>query len=1488
MATYVLRRLLSREGARETWLAEDTATDFPWVIRGGRRAPGNILSASEALALRPFIPGPSLAELLGSGPLPVEETARLFDWLLGELPSDGRAHGRLKPANIFPHRALVDSGPPSEDDPYLSPEAAGQVQAPLGPASDLYSVGLILHQALTGRAPAARPLVLGPPFARGLDDLLARLSAPRPEDRYESAEALRVELRRAFRDPSFVPCEPRTRLALPALVGRQTELDQLLNWLETGGKAQLVGPSGNGKTRLAEELAVYAEARGCRVFRARARSRHLPLDLTAELMQELGGSRPPPGPDNALRERSRNAFQRLFEGLGPALVILDDLDLASEDELEALRLARPSDYTLLLLLSRAELGLGYPSLALEPLKASDCRELVGSMAGPVDPEALEVLQGMADGNPLLLVELVRDLLIRREGSWKLAPGSVRREAPRQEALLLRRVRSLGPEAGDLLRRAAVLGREFDVELLGALGPTEALETTCQAHLLRPNGGRSLAFSHDRLREALLAEVGPEERRSLHLEASRYLQRCHPAWHYELAYHLDGAGQLEEALTHALAAARDARERSALETAELYFLIATRARPGDPGTLEELGDVRRLLGRWEPALETYCRALALRREPLARARLLGHLADVYFQSSRLEEARAPLEEALALLGVAPPRAGVSRLAGLALELVRLLGPLSSPTAPLSQESRLAVHLLDQLAYVLAFRDGFGLIWANLRSLNLTRRALPGAELGAACSSHGVALLYVPALVKRARRFGELGVRLQSEHGDAFQQAQALARLASLELFSGSLSKAEELGRLALSTFELTGGRWELFMTRYNLALGLYRQGRLLEARELALLNYQEAVGVDAFGALLSLKVLARIGPLPARWQDHFTERHDHVNVRLVFHEVRGLEHLQHGRPASAAQAYEQAIACARQLGAGLDLPPLLAWYAQALRRCAYGLAPRAGLKRRELLRRARRAVREGLRLAEVAYPAYLPRLLREAAWLALERGHAARARALFLQGLERARQLGSRYHEALFHLDLTEVGQELGWSGDHRYQALRLLGLTGRTWEVEGSGPEPLTRSTERFANLLEWGRAIANSLSRGEVIETTRLAAEQLLKCEARTLSEPYREVRDPVLLDDPEMLLPLWAEERLIGTLYLFSTTAFSDTELQVARFLAAVAGGALENSIRVDAIRDREKRFRVLFGGAGVGIALLDRSGIVREANSTLQEMLGGSLDGRSFEDCIYREDRAAFRAYWTELTSGARETFALEQRHLGPHENLLWADLRATSLGPDGSGVVISLADVSARRLDQIARFQESERRLLATEVHDAISQPLVALRFRLEAAAGEDSSGPLGKAADQTLHVLQLARSLMSDLRTPTFEDVDLGGALADYLREFEQSWDLRVRSEISPSAGLVEGVSAVFAYRMLTEACANVRRHAHASRMRVRLRSLNGRVRGTVADDGVGFDPAAVSSRRFGLKGLHERAELLGGWAAVRSRPGAGTVVSFEIPVSYGE
>jgi signal transduction histidine kinase len=86
-------------------------------------------------------------------------------------------------------------------------------------------------------------------------------------------------------------------------------------------------------------------------------------------------------------------------------------------------------------------------------------------------------------------------------------------------------------------------------------------------------------------------------------------------------------------------------------------------------------------------------------------------------------------------------------------------------------------------------------------------------------------------------------------------------------------------------------------------------------------------------------------------------------------------------------------------------------------------------------------------------------------------------------------------------------------------------------------------------------------------------------------------------------------------------------------------------------------------------------------------------------------------------------------------------------------------------------------------------------------------------------------------------------------------------------------------------RIVQEALNNVRRHADATLVRVSVERPDGRVRVTVADNGKGFDPASVGDDRYGLRGMRERAEMVGAELVIDSRPADGTRIVVDLPAA---
>ena len=201
------------------------------------------------------------------------------------------------------------------------------------------------------------------------------------------------------------------------------------------------------------------------------------------------------------------------------------------------------------------------------------------------------------------------------------------------------------------------------------------------------------------------------------------------------------------------------------------------------------------------------------------------------------------------------------------------------------------------------------------------------------------------------------------------------------------------------------------------------------------------------------------------------------------------------------------------------------------------------------------------------------------------------------------------------------------------------------------------------------------------------------------------------------------------------------------------------------------------------------------------------------------------------------------------------------------------------------------QEFERRRLAGEIHDGISQPLISLWYRLltaeEALSRRDEATvarELNVAKDLTTATLDETRRAIGGLRPSVLDDLGLGPSLESLVDSL-----VNMRAEVEFTPCKLAPHLELALYRIAQEALQNVVKHAGASFVLVQLAADPERVRLSVADDGCGFDPARAgggSQTRpsYGMAGMRERAELIGGHVTVTSRVGVGTTVEVTVPL----
>lgn len=226
---------------------------------------------------------------------------------------------------------------------------------------------------------------------------------------------------------------------------------------------------------------------------------------------------------------------------------------------------------------------------------------------------------------------------------------------------------------------------------------------------------------------------------------------------------------------------------------------------------------------------------------------------------------------------------------------------------------------------------------------------------------------------------------------------------------------------------------------------------------------------------------------------------------------------------------------------------------------------------------------------------------------------------------------------------------------------------------------------------------------------------------------------------------------------------------------------------------------------------------------------------------------------------------------------------------------------LTSAEEKRADLLHRIilaQENERQRIARELHDVTSQTLATLAVGLEAMA---KSGPDNKRSDNQIEGIRSlleatskdVHQLIYDLRPSMLDDLGLAAAVRSWAHNSLSPADISVRVEIVGQERRARSEVEIAIFRIVQEAVSNIALHSKAESAYVGLEYRKNSIVVRIEDDGVGFDFSPRFKSRefgqwFGLLGMKERMELLGGKLSIKTRPGCGTRIVAEIPVIFKE
>lgn len=322
---------------------------------------------------------------------------------------------------------------------------------------------------------------------------------------------------------------------------------------------------------------------------------------------------------------------------------------------------------------------------------------------------------------------------------------------------------------------------------------------------------------------------------------------------------------------------------------------------------------------------------------------------------------------------------------------------------------------------------------------------------------------------------------------------------------------------------------------------------------------------------------------------------------------------------------------------------------------------------------------------------------------------------------------------------------------------------------------------------------------------------------------------------------------------------------------------------------------------------LCIRDLNGNFRSANEAMLTLLGmsaGELYSRPFLELVHPDDRDRTTAAFRKLREGY-SVVDFENRYRTKDGSWCWLHWKIAPTAPGAAWFNVAARDITEEKwaqeklrdiADQVLTAQEDERRRIAGELHDDVTQRLAALGIELgmlKRTSGEakavDLRGELSRLQGQILQLSEDVRSLSHSLHPSILEHSDLAASLEMHCREFTGQHGIPTSFTARDLPEDVERPVALALYRIVQESLRNVARHSDATAASVVLAGEEGtRLSLYVIDNGRGFDVGKAKIRPgLGLVSIEERARHIGASVTIESMPDAGTRLSIQVPLSEG-
>jgi PAS domain S-box-containing protein len=377
------------------------------------------------------------------------------------------------------------------------------------------------------------------------------------------------------------------------------------------------------------------------------------------------------------------------------------------------------------------------------------------------------------------------------------------------------------------------------------------------------------------------------------------------------------------------------------------------------------------------------------------------------------------------------------------------------------------------------------------------------------------------------------------------------------------------------------------------------------------------------------------------------------------------------------------------------------------------------------------------------------------------------------------------------------------------------------------------------------------------------------------------------------------------------FSISVFSPLK----EYFVAIFDVITERKLAEEALRDREAKYRGVVETSADGFCITDMAGHFLEFNDAYTGLLGFSREellNMNVADIESQNTPAEIAATIEKVRSAGHAVF--ETKHRSKDGRIWPAEVNLSYWPIAGGRLFVFVRDITDRKraeealrtseealrqgkesyrnlAGQLLTAQEAERKRLARELHDDLSQRLAGLA--MEAEMLEQQVLPQGVGAvrlkemkDKLVTLSIDVHSMSRQLHPSILDDLGLPDAIASECDRFRGKDSIGVDFRAENITKEIPPDVAVCLYRIVQEGLRNISRHGGATEVTISLVGKNDTIRLTIMDNGRGFDPGRVKGKQgLGLDSMKERAYLIGGDFSIESQPGQGTVIEVLVPLS---